>query len=71
MLARMTYTLKQAGMLTALMLVWFLLGMLYTERFVPPFGFLREWLTPWYKLYEPTVTPGLQGATPTRSKRPG
>lgn len=60
-LTRIAHTLKQAGMLAALTLVWFILGMLYTERFIPPFTFLKEWLTPWYKLYEPTVTPGLQG----------
>jgi len=34
--------------LTACMvLIWFVLGMVYLDRFVPPFGHLELWLMPW------------------------
>ena len=34
--------------LTALMVfIWLVVGMVYTERFIPPFGRLELWLMPW------------------------
>lgn len=61
MLRKMIGTLRQASMLATLGLIWFVLGMLFTERFVPPFGFMENWLTPWRRLYEPASTPGIEG----------
>ncbi len=48
-------------MLVTVGFVWFILAMLFTERFIPPFGFIEKWLTPWRRLYEQTATPGLEG----------
>jgi len=57
----MLYTMRQFFMLSGLGLVWAFLGMVYTERFIPPFTYIEKWLTPWRQLYEPTTEPGLQG----------
>ena len=57
----MMHTLRQFFILSVMGFVWFVLGMVYTERFVPPFTLVGKWLAPWRQLYEPTAEPGLQG----------
>ena len=47
--------------MASLFLVWFVLGMLYTERFMPPFTLIEKWIAPWRQLFEPTAVPGLSG----------
>lgn len=43
--------------LTALMVfVWLILGMVYTERFVLPFGRLEVWLMPWMEQVSPEAS---------------
>lgn len=48
-------------MLTVMVLVWVILGMVYLDRFVPPFDFLRPWLMPWKGLYSIPGEAGLVG----------
>jgi signal transduction histidine kinase len=44
-----------------LVLVWSLVAMVYTNRFLPPLSLMEKWLAPWQHLYEPTSEPGLTG----------
>ena len=48
-------------MLALLGLSWLFFGMIYTERFLPPFRVLEKWRTPWHRLYDTDVTPGIEG----------
>ena len=48
-------------MLVLLGLSWLFFVMIYTERFLPPFKVLENWLTPWHRLYDPNVSPGIEG----------
>ena len=61
MLSKVFCTLKQCSMMAGLILVWLILVMVYTERFLPPFTLVEKWLAPWEMLYEPTSEPGLSG----------
>lgn len=47
---RVVNILIQLCILTALVFVWTLLGMVYMERFIPPFDMLIPWLVPWKEL---------------------
>lgn len=61
MLSKVFCTMKQCVMIASLLIVWFFLGMLYTERFLPPFTMIERWLAPWRQLFESTSEPGLSG----------
>jgi signal transduction histidine kinase len=40
-------TVRYVSVVTAMVAVWLLVGMLYTDHFVKPFNSLRPWLMPW------------------------
>jgi signal transduction histidine kinase len=38
---------RYVAAITGMLTIWLLLGMVYTDRFVPPFDRLMQWLMPW------------------------
>jgi signal transduction histidine kinase len=47
-------------MIAVMAFIWLLFGMVYLYRFIPPFGFLRNFLMPWEKLYTLPVVPTVE-----------
>ena len=41
------YKVRVLTLTTLMVFIWLVVGMVYTERFIPPFGRLELWLMPW------------------------
>lgn len=41
------YKVRVLALMALMVFVWLVVGMVYTERFLPPFGRLELWLMPW------------------------
>src|SRR3972149_11139300 len=41
------YTMRVVLMLAVMCVIWLVLGMVYFDRFIPPFDHLVPWLMPW------------------------
>ncbi len=42
-----SHKVKVLALVALMVFIWLILGMVYTERFVPPFDRLEQWLMPW------------------------
>ncbi len=47
-------------LLILMVFIWLVLGMVYFDRFIPPFGRLAPWLMPWKGLYEISALAGTE-----------
>lgn len=47
------YKIRGLAMTVLMVFVWLVLGMVYTERFIPPFGPLQLLLMPWKEVFPP------------------
>lgn len=47
-------------LLILMVFIWLVLGMVYFDRFIPPFGRLAPWLMPWKGLHEIPVSAGTE-----------
>jgi signal transduction histidine kinase len=48
-------------MIAVMVFIWLLLGMVYLDRFIPPFHLLMHWLMPWKRLYSIAFVPTVEG----------
>ena len=48
-----SHRIRVLALTTLMVFIWIVLGMVYTDRFFPPFERLELWLMPWKGLYTP------------------
>ena len=48
-----SYKVRALALMAAMLFIWLILGMVYTERFLPPFDRLELWLMPWKSVIPP------------------
>jgi signal transduction histidine kinase len=48
-------------MLAVMFFIWLLLGMVFLDRFIPPFNLLEPWLMPWKGLYSIPLEASVEG----------
>lgn len=42
--------LRELGLISLMVFIWLVLGMVYLDRFIPPFNHLELWLMPWKEM---------------------
>lgn len=52
--------LRHLLLLVSMVFIWLVLGMVYFDRFIPPFDRLAPWLMPWKGLYEIPASAGTE-----------
>jgi signal transduction histidine kinase len=48
-----SYKVRALALMAAMLFIWLVLGMVYIERFLPPFDRLELWLMPWKSVIPP------------------